>query len=156
MDFECETPRRFNTFFLFPSFNFPRRFNSAASFLPESAKICQSYFCFYFNRVASRILCKRLQRVFGPVLVHSIKDTVKDPFAAVASGESAHGADASAHFHKESFNHVGGAQAPALRGWKPEDREEFFQVGFQAVHSTSMPPWGHHVTMGSEPSIDTP
>ena len=91
-------------------------------------------------RVASRILCKRLQRVFGPVLVHSVKDTVKDPFAAVASAEGAHGADASAHFHKESFNHVGGAQSPALRGWKPEDREEFFQVGFQAVHGTRSAP----------------
>ena len=135
-----EAPKAVQHGFLSPSFNFRRRFNSAASFLPESAKVCQSYFCFYFNRVASRILCKRLQRVFGPVLVHSIKDTVKDPFAAVASGESAHGADASAHFHKESFNHVGGAQAPALCGWKSEDREEFFQVGFQAVHSTRSAP----------------
>ncbi len=80
--------------------------------------------------VASRILCKRLQRVFSPVLVHSIKDTVKDPFAAVAGAEGAHGADASAHFHKESFNHVGGAQTAPLRWREQEDREEFFQVGF--------------------------
>jgi len=47
--------------------------------------------------------------VFGPVLVHPVKDTVKNPFAAIAGGECAHGADASAHFYKESFNHVGGA-----------------------------------------------
>ena len=45
--------------------------------------------------------------MFGPVLVHPVKNTVKDPFAAVAGGEGAHGADASAHFHTESFNHVG-------------------------------------------------
>ena len=74
--------------------------------------------------------------MFGPVLVHPVKDTVKDPFAAIAGGEGARGADASAHFHKKSFNHVGGAQAAPLRGWKPEDREEFFQVGFQTVHGT--------------------
>jgi len=67
-------------------------------------------------------------------LVHPVKDTVKDPFAAIAGGEGAHGADAPAHFYKEPFNHVGGAQAAPLRGWKPEDREEFFQVAFQAVH----------------------
>jgi len=44
-------------------------------------------------KVASRILCKRLQRVIGPVLVHSVKDTVKDPLAAVAGDRSAHCAD---------------------------------------------------------------
>ena len=66
--------------------------------------------------------------MFSPVLVHSVKDTVKDPFAAVASAEGAHGADASAHFHKESFNHIGGAQAAPLRRREQEDREEFFQV----------------------------
>src|SRR5947207_15720961 len=36
---------------------------------------------------ASRILCEWLQRVFGSVLVHSVKNTEKYSFAAVAGGE---------------------------------------------------------------------
>src|SRR5207249_8280065 len=49
MDFGCETPRRFNTVFLFPSL-ISLGLRSGVPFLPESAKVCQSYFCFYFNR----------------------------------------------------------------------------------------------------------
>jgi hypothetical protein len=49
--------------------------------------------------------------VFVPVLVHSVKDTEQNAFAAVAGGEGAYGADAAAHFHKEPFDHTGGEQA---------------------------------------------
>jgi hypothetical protein len=63
--------------------------------------------------------------VLSPVLVHSIKDTVKDPFAAVAGAEGAHGTDVSAHFHKESFNHVCRAQTTPLR-WRERSAASAF------------------------------
>jgi hypothetical protein len=54
---------------------------------------------------ASRILCEWLQRVFGSVLVHSVKNTEKYSFAAVAGGEGSSrdcGTDAAVHFDKKS------------------------------------------------------
>ena len=81
--------------------------------------------------VTSRILCKRFQRVFVAVVVHPIKDTVKDPFAAIAGGEGAHGADAPAHFYKEPFNHVGSAQALPMHSGAIKECQQFLQVGLQ-------------------------
>ena len=49
MDFGCETPRRFNTVFLFPSL-ISLGLRSGVPLLPESATVCQSYFFFYFDR----------------------------------------------------------------------------------------------------------
>jgi hypothetical protein len=47
--------------------------------------------------------------VFSPVVVHSLKDAKEDAFTAVARGKGAHGADAPSYFHKEPFDHIGGA-----------------------------------------------
>ncbi len=80
----------------------------------------------------SRFLCKWFQRVFIPVLVHAVKDTEEDSFAAVTSGKGTHGADAPAHFDKEPFDHIGGAQAAALCGRELKNRKQFLQIGFQA------------------------
>jgi hypothetical protein len=60
---------------------------------------------------ASRILCEWLQRVFGSVLVHSVKNPEKYSFAAVAGGEGSFrdcGTDAAVHFDKAPLDHVGG------------------------------------------------
>ncbi len=59
--------------------------------------------------VASIVLCKSFERVFSPMVVHSVKNTKEDTFATVTRGEGAHGADASAHFDKEPFDRIGGA-----------------------------------------------
>ena len=48
--------------------------------------------------------------MFSPVLIHSVKDTVKDPLAAVTGDEGAHGTDAPAHFHKEAFRSTTGCR----------------------------------------------
>ncbi len=55
------------------------------------------------------MLCKSGERVMGPMLIHAFKDAVKDSFATVASSKSAHFTDAPAHFDKQSFNDVRGA-----------------------------------------------
>ena len=55
-------------------------------------------------------MCKSFERVFSPVVVHSVKNAKEDAFTAVACGEGAHGADAPSYFDKEPFDHVGGAE----------------------------------------------
>ena len=44
MVFFVETPKAIQHVFLFPFYNFPRFQDYSVSFLPESAKVCQSYF----------------------------------------------------------------------------------------------------------------
>src|SRR5579884_603706 len=77
---------------------------------PDSNKIPCSR-----TKVASRVVCKMRERVTGPVLIHTVKNTVKDAFTTAAGGEGAHGADASADFHKESLDDVGGSQSFPMR-----------------------------------------
>ena len=47
----------------------------------------------------------------GPMFVPAIKDAVEDSFTTAAGRKGAQGANTPAHFQKESFNNVGGAQA---------------------------------------------
>jgi hypothetical protein len=63
------------------------------------------------DQVASRIVCKSGERVTGPVLVHTVKDAKEDSFTATSSGKGTHGANATTHFHKKPFDHVGGAKS---------------------------------------------
>ena len=44
------------------------------------------------------------------MLVHTVKDAVKDAFTTAAGGKGAHGADTPTHFDEEPFNDVGRAQ----------------------------------------------
>lgn len=51
--------------------------------------------CGYWKAgVASIVLCKSLQRVFSPVVIHSVKEAKEDAFATARRGEGAHGANA--------------------------------------------------------------
>ena len=58
------------------------------------------------------------------MVVRAFKDAVENTFTAATGGESAHRANASAHFDKESFNDVGRAQAfPVSFGTIKEGQE---------------------------------
>src|SRR3974390_3388830 len=83
------------------------------------------------SAVVSRVLCKSGERVTGPVLIHTFKDAVENSFTAAASGESAHGANASTHFDKESFNEVGGAQPFPMSLGTTKEGQQFFQILLQ-------------------------
>ena len=49
--------------------------------------------------------------VKGPFVIHSLEDGIKDSFTTGSRSEGAHFADASAHFDKEPFDNVCGANA---------------------------------------------
>ena len=46
--------------------------------------------------VASRVVCKSVERVTGPMLVHTVKNAKEYSFTAIAGGKGAHGADSAA------------------------------------------------------------
>ena len=51
--------------------------------------------CGYWKTgVASIVLCKSRQRVFSPVVIHSVKEAKEHAFATARRGEGAHGANA--------------------------------------------------------------
>ena len=64
-----------------------------------------------------------MERVLGPMLVHTIKDAEKYSFTTVAGGKGAPGADAATHFHKQPFDDVGGAQTFPVSGGTGKERQ---------------------------------
>ena len=61
--------------------------------------------------VASIILCKIIEWVKGPLIIHSFEDRIENSFTTASSGKGTHGTDPSTHFDKEPFDDIGRAYA---------------------------------------------
>src|SRR5438093_2952309 len=80
----------------------------------------------------SSCLCKNLEGAVLPLLIKSVKDRKDDAIHTVNIDETDHGSGSAAHFHKTSFNGVGGAQGFPKRLRKTEEGQQLWQVSFKA------------------------
>jgi len=82
--------------------------------------------------VASIFLCKIIEWVKGPVIIHSFKDGIEDSLTTAFGSKGTHGSDASTDFYEETLNDIGGTNTSPVFFRTLKECQELFDIFGQA------------------------